>query len=111
MARALPPTLFVVMASLAAGAQAGDELTSPWSGGEEPPETSSYSMPHSSPAPPAGTNGGTRIFAGTALLPNTVFGLGLFGERANREPLAPVTAREINLPKQRKAAVGFSLRF
>ncbi len=111
MARLFPPTLVLAMASLATGAQAGEPLRSPWSGSEKPAETSGYSMPRAQPAPPAQRNGGTRIFAGTALLPNTMFGLGLFGERANREPLAPVTAREINLPKQRKAAVGFSLRF
>ena len=111
MARARSPTLFLVMAALAAGAQAGEPLKAPWSGIEKPPETSNFSMPHAAPAPTAEMNGGSRIFAGTALLPNTMFGLGLFGERVSGEPLAPVTGREIDLPKRRKAAVGFSLRF
>ena len=111
MARAFTPTLFLVMSSLAANAQAGEPLKAPWSGGGKSAEASRFAMPNAPSASTVGKSDGTRIFAGTSLLPNAVFGLGLFGEKAGREPLAPVTAREIDRPRQRKAAVGFSLRF
>lgn len=108
MARPLNPMLFLAIASLAAGAAASEPAPP---GGDSGAAAPGYAIPRTPSAAATERRDGTRIFAGTALLPNTVFGLGLFGERARKEPLAPVTAREISLPKQRKAAVGFSLRF
>ena len=47
----------------------------------------------------------------TQIAPNTHFGFGMFGLKSEKSPLRPVTGREIDAPKQRRAAVGFSLRF
>jgi hypothetical protein len=44
-------------------------------------------------------------------MPNGVIGFGLFGQRSAGPGGSPVTARDWALPKQRKAAVGFSLKF
>lgn len=54
---------------------------------------------------------GSRIIAGTEVMPNAMLGVGFFGERAEKSAHAPSIAREFTLPKSRKAAVGFSLRF
>lgn len=43
--------------------------------------------------------------------PNAHVGFGIFGMKSERTHLQPVTGREIDAPKQRRAAVGFSLRF
>lgn len=45
------------------------------------------------------------------IAPNAHFGFGMFGLKSERSHLKPVTVREINAPKQRRAAVGFSLKF
>ena len=47
----------------------------------------------------------------TEIAPNTQFGFGIFGLQSDKTQLRPVTGREIDAPKQRRAAVGFSLRF
>lgn len=45
------------------------------------------------------------------IAPNTHFGFGIYGLKPERSYLQPTTGREINAPKQRRAAVGFSLKF
>ncbi len=45
------------------------------------------------------------------IAPNTRFGLGIFGLKLEKSPLRPATVREIETPKQRRAALGFSVRF
>ena len=47
----------------------------------------------------------------TSIGPNAQFGFGVFGLKAEKTHLRPVTVGEINVPKQRRAAVGFSLKF
>ena len=47
----------------------------------------------------------------TEIGPNAHFGIGMFGLKPDKMHLQPVTGREIILPKQRRAAVGFSLKF
>ena len=47
----------------------------------------------------------------TEVAPETHLGFGIFGMKAERSYLQPVTAREIDAPKQRRAAVGFSMKF
>ena len=44
-------------------------------------------------------------------MPNGVLGVGMFGQKAEKGPLSAATARDYSLRKQRKAAVGFSLKF
>lgn len=50
-------------------------------------------------------------FGRTEIAPNTHFGFGVFGLKSEKSHLQPVTVREIDAPKQRRAAVGFSLKF
>ena len=45
------------------------------------------------------------------IAPNATFGFGMFGLKYERSHLQPVTGREIDTRKQRRAAVGFSLKF
>lgn len=53
----------------------------------------------------------SRIIAGTELGPNAVFGMGMFGFKGEKSLHSPVTARDLDTTRRRKAAVGFSLRF
>jgi len=50
-------------------------------------------------------------FGRTQIAPNMQFGIGMFGLKTEKSPLRPVTRREIDAPKQRRAAVGFSVKF
>src|SRR5687768_2802780 len=45
------------------------------------------------------------------IAPNADFGFGIFGLKSEKSYLQPVTGREIDIPKQRRAAVGLSLKF
>lgn len=47
----------------------------------------------------------------TAIAPNANFGFGMFGLKSEKSDLQPVTGREIDAPKRRRAAVGFSMKF
>ena len=47
----------------------------------------------------------------TEIAPNAHFGFGMFGLKSEKTYLQPVTGREIDTRKQRRAAVGFSLKF
>lgn len=50
-------------------------------------------------------------FGRKEIAPNTHFGFGMFGLKSDKTDLRPATGREIIAPKQRRAAVGFSLKF
>lgn len=50
-------------------------------------------------------------FGRAEIAPNAQFGVGMFGMKIEKSPLQPVIGREIIAPKQRRAGVGFSLRF
>ena len=58
-----------------------------------------------------GGSKGSVIIAGTEVTPNAMVGFGMFGERAERPAHARSINRDYSLPKTRKAAVGFALRF
>jgi len=45
------------------------------------------------------------------VVPNAYFGFGMFGLKSEKTHLQPATGREIDTRKQRRAAVGFSLKF
>lgn len=45
------------------------------------------------------------------IAPNAHFGFGIFGMKSEKTHLQPATGREIDTRKQRRAAVGFSLKF
>lgn len=79
--------------------------------GDPPPPESNRAPRYQLPRPderrfePSGRLGRTEI------APNTHFGFGMFGLKPDVTHLQRVTGREINAPKQRRAAVGFSLKF
>ena len=50
-------------------------------------------------------------FGRTEVAPNATFGFGMFGLKYEKSHLQPATGREIDTRKQRRAAVGFSLKF
>ncbi|HET9336941.1 MAG TPA: hypothetical protein VFO12_11120 [Sphingomicrobium sp.] len=52
-----------------------------------------------------------RISISTQLGPNFTGGLGMFGQKRDKGYQKPVTGRELDLPKSRRAGVGFSLKF
>lgn len=86
--------------------------TSAWSNppktADQPAQKQSFHMPRPSTdydLAPDGRIGRTEI------APNADFGFGMFGLKSEKSHLQPVTGREINTPKQRRAAVGFSLKF
>ena len=47
----------------------------------------------------------------TRIAPNALFGFGMFGLKSDKDPLRAATGRELDEPKQRRAAVGLSLSF
>ena len=54
---------------------------------------------------------GDERFGRAQIAPNAQIGIGMFGLKSERSQLRPVTGRELDAPKHRRAAVGFSLRF
>lgn len=52
-----------------------------------------------------------RPFAAAEIGPNATFGLGMFGLKQERFGMAPTTVREVNSPRTRRPALGFSLKF
>lgn len=50
-------------------------------------------------------------FGKAEIAPNMRVGFGVFGMKSERGHLRPATVQEINSPKQRRAAVGFSMQF
>lgn len=89
-------------------------LSLPATAWSNPPEAKaaghkpSFQMPR--PSSDYGLASETRI-GRAEIAPNAHFGFGMFGLKSEKSPLRPVTVREINAPKQRRAAVGFSLKF
>jgi hypothetical protein len=53
----------------------------------------------------------SRVVAGTEVLPNGMFGVGMFGEKTAETDHSRATVRDFSLPRDRKPAVGFSLKF
>ena len=83
------------------------------------PEASQPAMPQSPSRHYGLPSGGYRfdskaahgLFAGVEVAPNTSFGLGMFGLKAQPSQGAPVTRREIDTRRSRRVGVGFSLKF
>lgn len=110
MARLVAVALLISFSSVSGLAQAADRPASPWNGSVEPRPSLSFNIP--SDADLVGSRStGSRIIAGTELLPNTTVGFGMFGQKAEKSPHASSTVRELAIPKSRRAAVGLSFRF
>jgi hypothetical protein len=52
-----------------------------------------------------------RMSLSTKIGPNLSAGLGMFGHKRDKGYQRPVTGRELDLPKSRRAGVGLSLKF
>ena len=111
MARLVATTLLLTFPSLAAGTQAAEPSRGPWHTDEKIRTSRNFQIDEHESQVDSGKGGGSRIFAGRHLMPNGVVGIGMFGQKADKGPHSAATDRDLSLPKQRKAAVGFSLRF
>lgn len=110
MARLVLVAIVVALSSASGVAQAADASSNPWHGPKEPRAAPNFDIPNDIDVVSAATSG-SRIIAGTELIPNTMVGFGMFGHKSEKSPLAPAVARDLAVPKSRKAAVGFSFRF
>lgn len=111
MARLVLIGMALTLSTAAATAQPPGERQNPWQTDELRPAGRDFTMPGEHRDGAARPGSGSRIFAGEELMPNGVIGFGMFGEKAERSPHSRSIARELTLPKQRKAAVGFLLKF
>jgi hypothetical protein len=89
---------------------AASTAQNPWNVSEDAKPSPDFNIVDDSTAP-GRTSKGSVIIAGTELIPNAMVGFGMFGERAERPDHARSTSRDYSLPRSRKAAVGFALRF
>ena len=71
------------------------------------PQSNSYTMPRLA----ADGFAADQRVGRTQIAPNAHFGFGMFGLKTEKSQLQPATGREIDNRKQRRAAVGFSLKF
>jgi hypothetical protein len=109
MARLVLVVTAATLVSVSGLAHAADVPASTSKASSEQRPATSFDIPDE--ANPNPKSFGSRIIAGTEIIPNAMMGIGFFGERAEKSAHAPSVARELSLPKSRKAAVGFSLRF
>lgn len=110
MARLVVFALAVSLSSASGLASAADRPSNPWSGAEESRAPPSFDIPDEIDL--AGSRAtGSRIIAGTEVLPNATVGFGMFGQKVEKSPHASSTVRELAIPKSRRAAVGLSFKF
>ena len=111
MARLVPIFLLLSLTSIAAEADAAEPSDGAWHVDQRIERSRSFDIPDQLTNVRSGSGLGSRILAGRELMPNGVIGLGMFGQKSEKGPLSAATARDLSLPKHRKAAVGFSLKF
>ena len=111
MARLAATILVLTLAPMAVGAHAAEPLNTPLHIAQKAQPSRSFKLPEFGSRFSRGDHSGSRIFAGRELMPNGVIGVGMFGQKTDKGPLSPATARDLSIRKQRKAAVGFSLKF
>ena len=110
MVRLVLVAFAMAILSVSGIAQAADTPRNPWQGPKEPRPAPSFDIPDELETTASTTNG-SRIFAGTEVIPNAIVGVGMFGEKAEKSPLPPAVQRDLAIPKSRKPAVGFSFKF
>ena len=101
----------VFFVTSAAAQVAPGDAQNPWQVSEEEKSSPSFDIVDDSAGSGSFRAKGSVIIAGTELIPNTTVGIGMFGERAERPDHTRSTNRDYSVPKTRKAAVGFALRF
>ena len=102
---------FVLFAAPVQAQVANSSAQSPWNVSEDAMPSPSFDIVDDSTDLSNSGTKGSVIVAGTELIPNTMVGVGMFGERAERPDHARSTNRDYSMPKTRKAAVGFAFRF
>lgn len=110
MARLVPALSAVALGMLPQLALA-EPRTSAWSTRERAVPVRSFDIQNPQQSGRGDRDAGARIIAGRSLMPNGMFGLGFFGQKDAGASPGRVTGRELTIPKQRRAAVGFSLKF
>jgi hypothetical protein len=83
----------------------------PWHANVEPQAASELDLSLAEPSQLYSGDPDSRIVAGTEVLPNGMFGFGMFGEKTAETAHSRATVRDFSLPRARKPAVGFSLKF
>lgn len=111
MARLLATLFVVTSSSFVPGALAAEPSSSPWRADTKVQANRNFDLPDERSATRAAKGWESRLFAGRQVMPNGTFGIGMFGPKAEKGPHSAATARDLSMPKQRKAAVGFSLKF
>ena len=111
MARLVPAGLIAAFSIFPSMAFAADPSESPWRVRDKPPAVRSFEISNEQAPTRWERSGKRRIIAGRRIAPGGTIGFGIFGQKPMSTTLAPVTGRDLALPKQRRAGVGFSLRF
>jgi hypothetical protein len=110
MARKSLFSLALIALPAAGLAQTQGQTPSPWQAAPEPPKTQSFDLSSTRTSLPS-DNPDSRVVAGTEVLPNTMVGFGMFGDQMQPSSHSRSTVRDFSLPRDRKPAVGFSLKF
>jgi hypothetical protein len=84
---------------------------SPWQVSAEPRPTRSFDSSSTGANPPASDYAENSFVTETELLPNGMIGFGMFGEKRVGSIHSRATVRDFTIPRQRKPAVRFSLKF
>lgn len=111
MVRFVPVALIVAMAASPAWSQPGGPAANKGNASAVPGHSPKFDIVDDKSTLPTVHRNESRIFAGTELAPNAVVGIGMFGFKSEKSLHSPVTARDLDTTRRRKAAVGFSLRF
>ena len=111
MARLVATIFVLTLSPIAVGAHAAEPVSSPTQTDQRAQSSRSFKLPEPTPRFSGEDHSSSRIFAGRELMPNGVIGVGMFGPKAEKGPHSAATARDLSVRKQRKAAVGFSLKF
>lgn len=107
-------SVFILALSISAAggwAQTSNSEPGPWQVKVEPEPMPEFDLSTGLGEQPSSHRPGSRIVAGTELMPNLTMGVGAFGERGVQSPHTRSTAKNWSSPRQPKAAVGFSLKF
>ena len=87
MARLVAVALAISFSSVPGVASAADRPSNPWNGTEEPRPAPSFDIPDEADIENSKA-AGSRIIAGTEVMPNTMVGIGMFGQKAEKSPHA-----------------------
>ena len=111
MARLVPAGLIAAFSILPAAALAADPSENPWRVRDKPATVRNFGISGDPGTAHWERSDRSRMIAGRRIAPNGTIGFGMFGQKSTNSPLAPVTVRDLATPKQRRAGLGFSLRF